>query len=70
MRKLIGNILQSIMLWCGSKLFNVVLVHAPDDQVTAVHFAESVRDLNISVREYVEYLDQNDYSPNKTITND
>jgi len=45
------------LLWVAARLYDVVLVHAPEDEVTAVHFARSERDLNISVRTYIDWLD-------------
>ena len=56
---MISKLLHSLLLWVAAKLYKVILVHAPDDEVTAVHFARSARDLNVSMRTYVEWLDEN-----------
>jgi hypothetical protein len=46
-----------LSLTTAARLYDVVLVHAADEEVTAIHFARSTRDLNISMRAYVEWLD-------------
>ena len=55
---MITNLLHGLLLWTAARLYKVILVHAPDDEVTAVHFARSARDLNVSMRTYVEWLDE------------
>jgi hypothetical protein len=43
----------------GTKLFRVVAVNRGDgDAVCAIHFAASERDMNISMRDYVDSLDK------------
>lgn len=56
---MISRILHNILLRLASRLYDVVLVHAPEDEITAIHFARSTTDLNQSCREYVEWLDEN-----------
>jgi type II secretory pathway component PulL len=58
MNKIKEWLLQRIMLAAASRLFDVVLLHAPEDELTAIHFAKNTRELNISIRTYIEYLDQ------------
>jgi hypothetical protein len=54
---MITKLAHYIFLWLASRLYDVVLVHSPEQDITAIHFARSVRDLNISMRTYVEWLD-------------
>jgi hypothetical protein len=47
-----------IFLTIGARVFRCVAVSAPDGKtVKAIHFAVSQRELNISVRTFVERLD-------------
>jgi hypothetical protein len=50
----------------GTKLFNVFVEHAPDGELLTVMFANTPRDLNITIRTYVEWLDERGYSSEPT----
>ena len=62
---IISKLLHNLLLWIASRLYDVVLVHAPEDEITAIHFARSIRDLNISMRTYVEWLDEGSQETNE-----
>lgn len=58
LEKLKYKLLTQIMLWCAGQLFDYWRVHQCEENKHAVlHFAESERALNISIRTLVEGLD-------------
>lgn len=57
-RKLWQDGLVQAFLWLGTRIYRVVLAKPVNDEVVAVHFAASERDLNNSMRDYVEELDR------------
>ena len=58
----IGRCLFKMFIWTGGKFFNRVTIYSPQDnrgcRVRAIHFSVSDRDMNSSMREYVENLDK------------
>jgi hypothetical protein len=64
LRKIRDSILMWMFLYAGTKLFSVLTFHSSsDDEVGAVHFALNERELNVSMRTYVEELDKNGTTP-------
>lgn len=60
MLKLIHKGLVPLFLRIGFWLYNFIIAKRNNDgDVTAIHFAVSEREMNISMREHVERLDEN-----------
>lgn len=54
------RLLIQLFMRIGKRFYNVIVTYAEgqDEDIRCIHFAVSERDLNTSVREYVERLDE------------
>lgn len=48
-------------MWSGNRIYDYMVTRVTPEphRITAIHFAESEREFNISIREQVEQLDNN-----------
>lgn len=58
LRRWYHDVVVSAFLWLGTRIYSTVLAKPEDNEVKAVHFAENERELNISMRDYVDELDK------------